>query len=238
MHRRYFVIIFALLLALPFSASHAKKMTINTAFTMPISSSTPTNSGSDGIFDKLMEALFKEIGMEAEVKAPHAERALRYANSGIADGDGPRIAGLDEKYRNLVRVEEPVIKIDFVGFTTGTEFTTQDWESLKGRSVGIVSGWKILERNIPHAIRFKDAEEMFNALKEQRVDVAVIERLTGEYTAKQVGIDTLEVLGPPLAQRDMFLYLHKKHSKLLPKLKEALETMKEDGRYEKLMTPE
>jgi len=42
-------------------------------------------------------------------------------------------------------------------------------------------------------------------------------------------------LEPPLASREMYLYLNKKHEHLVEKVAEALRSMKEDGRYDQIV---
>ena len=225
------------ILLLPLAEASAKKlMEINTAYSaMPMTSSTQNQPGTEGIVDQLVITMFADIGMEAEVQGRHGEKALRFANSGIADGDAGRILGLDKKYRNLVRVEEILITTDISAFTTENLFEVDSWKSLVGRNVGIPAGWKILEKNIPHALRFKDTIDLFSALKDGIIDVAVIEQTTGQYNAKQVGIERLEALKPALVRIDLFLYLHKKHRELLPKLQKTLKTIKDDGRYAEIL---
>ncbi len=207
---------------------------INTAFAMPLSSPDQT-----GMFDKLMQAVFARLGHQVVVQMPPAERALRYANAGIDDGDGPRIEGLDQTYPNLIRVPEQVIQVNFVAFTTGDfKFEIDDWSALDPYHVGIVKGWKILERNITGAQSLTQArtpEELMSMLGEGKIQVAVIGRLTGKYMADEVGVENLNVLTPPLAVRSMYLYLHKKHADLVTPVAEALRDLKKSGEYDKIM---
>jgi polar amino acid transport system substrate-binding protein len=45
----------------------------------------------------------------------------------------------------------------------------------------------------------------------------------------------VQLCEPPLAMREMFIYLHKKHKALVPKLANVLREMKQDGRYQILV---
>jgi len=40
---------------------------------------------------------------------------------------------------------------------------------------------------------------------------------------------------PALAVKEMFIYLHKKHKSIVPKLSKALESMKKDGSYQSMV---
>jgi polar amino acid transport system substrate-binding protein len=41
-------------------------------------------------------------------------------------------------------------------------------------------------------------------------------------------------LAPPLDTREMFIYLHRRHAPLVPKLAEALRAMKREGFYRRV----
>jgi len=43
------------------------------------------------------------------------------------------------------------------------------------------------------------------------------------------------MLQPPLADKDMFLYLHKKHRNLIPRITASLRAVKADGTYQRLV---
>jgi polar amino acid transport system substrate-binding protein len=206
---------------------------INTAFAMPLSSET-----QEGMFDRLMQEVFSHLDKEVIVQRPPAERALRYANAGIDDGDGPRIESLSTSYPNLLQVPEKVLDVDFVAFTLeNLSFTAGAWENLKPYHVGIVKGWKILENNIQNTqslIQTTDPAHLFELLHEGRIQVAVIDRVTGSYIAQQAGIK-VAVQDPPFATREMFLYLHQKHADLITPVAEALKKIKAEGRYAEIM---
>jgi polar amino acid transport system substrate-binding protein len=220
-----------LLLAAPIQAQTPLK--INTAFAMPLSS-----EAQDGLFDHLMQELFGHLDKQVQVQRPPAERALRYANAGIDDGDGPRIAGLTQTYPNLLQVPEKVLDVEFVAFTLeDLSFSAGSWESLKPYHVGIVKGWKILESNIQDTqslIQAHDPTQLFEFLKEGRIQVAVIDRLTGSHIAEQAEL-SVNIQEPPFAVREMYLYLHKKHEDIIESVAANLKKMKEEGRYAEIM---
>jgi polar amino acid transport system substrate-binding protein len=63
----------------------------------------------------------------------------------------------------------------------------------------------------------------------------------GYYMIRTLGLMDVTIAQPSLASREMFLYLNKKHEKLVPKLATALKEMKLDGSYyaifKQTMTP-
>lgn len=179
------------------------------------------------------------LGYSVEIQTPPAERALMLANSGVDDGDGPRIPDLanPQDYPNLVRVKESLLEIDFVAFSRTPGIQIQRWGDLAHYSVAIVTGWKILERHLaplPDLIKVKDAEHLFLLLKTQRTDLAVIDRYSGMATAERVGLDDYVILDPPLATTPMYLYLNVRHADLAPRMSAVLRQMKADGTYTRI----
>lgn len=203
---------------------------INTAFGLPV-------AGPDGFFNHLMDYLLAPLGYDVTIQTPPAERALLLANSGLDDGDGPRIPGLTRHYPNLMRVPEPVMEVEFVAFTKRLVFDTDDWKSLAPYSVAMVTGWKILERNIrshSELLSVKHPEGLFRLLNDGRTEVAVIDRFSGHAMARRVGLEDYNVLSPPLATTPMYLYLHSRHAQLVGPLTARLREARANGVYGRL----
>jgi len=51
---------------------------------------------------------------------------------------------------------------------------------------------------------------------------------------ESMGINGVEVLDPPLLASPAYLFLHKKHAALAPRLDAALRAMKADGSYQRI----
>ncbi|MFV1997224.1 MAG: substrate-binding periplasmic protein [Acidiferrobacterales bacterium] len=208
-----------------------KTLVLNTAFTSPLS-----NDSQSGFADVVVGEALQRIGYKLESVNLPAERALINANIGIDDGDLLRIKGLQKTYPNLIWVPEKIIDLEFVVFTRNKDFPVTGWRSLKPYSVAIVTGWKILERNITGTAtltKVKNANQLFTLLLKDRVDVVVYERWVGLGYIKQHRIRGVKMLEPPLARRSTYVYLHKKHKHLVPKLAAALRAMKADGSYQR-----
>ncbi|MBF0559412.1 MAG: transporter substrate-binding domain-containing protein [Nitrospirae bacterium] len=215
------------------SAAHSQVLIMNTA-------NDPPNSTDDysGICDIVMTEAFKRIGIKLEIVNLPSERALINANEGIDDGNYARIEGLEKTYPNLIRVPEEITRFEFSAFSKNVHFKPTGWDSLAPYNVGIITGWKILETNITNAkslTQVKDETLLFNLLAADRVDVVVYERMQGKYFLNNSGMKNIVVLIPPLTVKSMYPYLHKKHKELVPKLAEALKSMKKDGTYAKIV---
>lgn len=210
----------------------AGKLIINTGHNPPLATDDHT-----GFHDLVAKEAYKLIGIDIDIhRLPHA-RSGTSVNEGIDDGNGPRIDGYRKYFPNLRMIPEKVIDFDFVGFTKDPSINPQGWDDLADLSVGIISGWKILEINIKKSqslTKVRNTEQLFKLLDNGRADIVLIERWQGLHAARQQGIKTLHVVEPPFISKEMFFYLHKKHEGLVPKLVKALKEMKRDGSYDRL----
>nr|WP_319565740.1 transporter substrate-binding domain-containing protein [uncultured Rhodoferax sp.] len=230
------ILMWAMLLTLVLLNSPAlanEKLVLSTGVLKPY-----TTPDRQGFLDQLITAVFRDIGIEAEIILyPTAtERSLLNANEGLDDGEAMRVAGLEKLYPNLIRVPEEVIFNDFVAYTTGEPFTTDSWDSLKPYSVTYLIGWKVFEQNVPKGKEItlvRDANQLFGMLKSKRADIALYERWQGLVKVRDMGFK-VQVLEPPLVHTKMFMYLHKKHAALVPRVAQALAKMKQDGRYQQI----
>lgn len=193
--------------------------------------SKPDNTG---MHDLIMQEAFSRIGYDLQIVHLPAERAMINANEGIEDGVYVRIAGLEKLYPNLHRVSEKITDYEFVAFTKKIDAATTDWTALRPYDVGIIRGWKILEMNIRDTKSLTKVNTpvlLFTLLQNDRVDLVVYNRLDGYGVMRDLGLEGITTLEPPLAVRAMFLYLHDSRRHLAPKLAAALQEMKQDGTY-------
>ncbi len=193
------------------------------------------NEDRTGFQDLIVAEVFKRLGLKGQVERYKASaRALINANKNIDHGVVMRIKGLEEKFPNLVRVEERLIENDFVAYSKDSDINVADWNDLEPYSTSYIHGWVIFERNLPpNQIKYsvKDPSQMFIMLAKDRVDVVLYERWQGLQRAKETGIN-VKIHDPPLASVDMFMYMHKKHTHLVGRMAQALRAMKADGTYQ------
>ena len=79
-------------------------------------------------------------------------------------------------------------------------------------------------------------EQMFQMLDGGRVDLALYTRADGLALARGLGLPSIAPVWPALKDVDMYLYLHKKHEALVPRLVQALKAMKTDGSYNRILS--
>lgn len=219
-------------LALPASAAGVHTLVLNTDGAPP--HSRPDGTGFE---DRIVTEAFRRLGMAVRLVQLPSERCLQNADQGIDDGNYVRIAGLTRLYPNLVMVPEPVSHFPYTAFTREPGLQVAGWADLRGRRVAAVTGWKLVERNLEHVAQLqlvRDEEALLALLDKGRAEVVVSGQHTGQEIIRRKGYQGLRALLPPLANPPMYVYLHKRHAELAPRLAEALRQMRRDGSIERL----
>ncbi len=224
------VLFFCVIVSLTPFAFGQQVITLGSYLEPPLS-----NTNQTGFFDSVAKEAFRRIGIDLQVDLLPAERSLVMSNDGINDGEIARVAGINRLYPNLVKIDEKLYDYEIISFSNNN-IEIKSWEELKPYSVGIVTGWKLVEKNtqISMLTKVKNAELLFKILNNNRVDIIIYERLMGYSIIKKQKLAHVKALEPPLVTVEMFFYLHKKHSSLVPKVEIALKEMKRDGVYDLL----
>jgi len=191
----------------------------------------------DGFLDQLMIEAFKRIGKNVKILHKPSKRSLKDTNEGRGDAEYIRVEGLSKIYPNIIQVPVNIIDLEYVAFSKRDDIKIENWNSLTQYHVGILRGWKILEKNIKKNDKrysFNEPKHMFKLLANNRLDLVVYGRYLGNSIIKEMGYNNLSILSPPLAVKPHYLYLHKKHKKLVPRLVKSIKSIKKDGTYQKL----
>lgn len=213
------------------STAELQVLVLNDAGEPPLT--TPEHTG---FLDVIATEAFRRVGADLRLVKLPAERALLRANDGLEDGDLIRVAGLEKQYPNLVRVPEKIIVLDLVVFSKDASIPA-NMEAIRRHSVGYVKGWKLFERLMTGAERVitaDDPEQLFHLLDRDRIEVALYTRTMGMALIQKQGLKNIRPLEPTLMRRAMYIYLNKRHAKLVPKLAEALRALKRGGFYQRV----
>lgn len=206
-------------------------LTINTISQPPF-----TTNNKDGFLDLLLAEAFKRVGVSFKIVNLPAERGLIAANDEIIDGDLPRIKGLSKHYKNLVMVPEKVRDTDFCALSKNPAISARP-DELKKHVVGYIKGWKMYDKmmtNSKKVITADSAEQLFRLLKLNRIEVALYNCINGIAVSRKMEIKGIKILQPTFPKGEMYLYLNKKHIKLVPLLSKALHDIKTEGIYKNL----
>ena len=72
-------------------------------------------------------------------------------------------------------------------------------------------------------------------LEHGRIDLALYTLADGSAQVRKLGLQGVVALSPTLKDVDMYLYLHRKHAALVPKIASALRDMKADGSHQRIL---
>lgn len=190
----------------------------------------------DGFYPQLVTAIFERLNIKARTTHIPSARSLINANQGIDDGVIGRIKGLDKKLTNLIRVPEKILDLEFTAFSNDENLKINKWADLKRYNVAYIRGWKIYDKNVvfyKSLSKVKNTRHLFKLLKIKRVDVILTQYIPGKYMMRQMDYYPHEVK-PSLLSREMFLYMNKKNSRLVPLISKELQILKNDGTYRRL----
>jgi polar amino acid transport system substrate-binding protein len=226
-------VIYEMETALKGTAEQGLPWELTTSMTSPLSKEDQT-----GFYDQVLLEVFRRVEQPIQISHLPTERSITNANLGITNGEFPRISGLDSIYHNLIKVPEKIDDFEFVAFTWRTDIQVTDWSSCKPYNVAIVRGWKILEANLADVkslARVKNQNILFALLADHRTDIVVYSRFEGQEMIRKLGLQSVRVIEPPLARREMFLYLNKKHQPMVSIIAEQLRNMKNDVTYNSIL---
>jgi polar amino acid transport system substrate-binding protein len=230
MKRNLIIFILSLFFAIP---AHAEQtLVINTSYGAPLTS--PDHSGA---LDLFYQELGRRLGIKIELQSLPAERSLVNANNGVDDGDVSRVLGMEKIYPDLIRVGEAVMHFELVAFSRNENFKVINADSFKPYNVGIVTGWKILERTIVNTKgleKLENGDQLFTLLDKGRIDVAVYEKMQGLMTIQKHSFNNIKILQPSYIEGDWYLYLNKKHEALIPRIATEIKAMKDDGTHKRI----
>ncbi|MCP4285566.1 MAG: amino acid ABC transporter substrate-binding protein [Gammaproteobacteria bacterium] len=74
--------------------------------------------------------------------------------------------------------------------------------------------------------------QLFDLLTHGRVQVVIYDAWLGLAHLRENNIRGVKMLEPASAERDLYVYLHKKHTNLVPRVENAYRAVKADGTYE------
>ncbi len=225
LRKRAWVAVLGLLLA---AISHAE---LPDTASEPIRLVTAAGSVDTVIAEVILREAYGRIGHRLEVTRYPAERAIRLANQGRFDGEVQRIDGVADSYPNLVQLYPAINHIEGGVFTARDDLVIQSWEDMRPYSCGIIRGIKFAERSTEGMDRYivGGYNRLFTMLTHERFDLAVSPFVSAAYNLKRGGFDNIKPAGPVLERFELYHYLHRSRTDLMPRIEAELARMSESG---------
>jgi ABC-type amino acid transport substrate-binding protein len=186
---------------------------------------------------EILKVAYKKIGFSIELIDMPGKRALKESSEGRVDGEVSRIFEVGESFPTLIRVPTPVNYIASSVFTKNMNVNIRDCSDLKNYTIGIVRGVQHAElctKGMSNVQVVNDSYRMMKLLDGNRVDFVITAKTNGLWLAKQMGLNSVHLLSPPLNRMALYHYLNEKHKDLVVKLDSVLIEMKESGELEML----
>ncbi len=186
------------------------------------------------------DEMFRRLNIELKYEVLPSKRAGVEANEGRMDGDNARIYGYNKDFPNLLRVEGVIYTMVMAGYATDPTIHLDGWDSLRGTKykVEYQHGTKFLEVNLSKVVLPENLSTIIR--RRQALDKLILGRtdvyievrglvvsFLNQEEFKKAGIREVGVMDTA----QLYLYLHKKHSALIPDLEEVLTQIKSEGLY-------
>lgn len=181
----------------------------------------------------VLQRVLDQSGVRAEFVSLPAARATFEASSGQIDGEAARVATCGERSPELVRVNPFWVKVRTVAYAKGERhLQIRSAQDLAPFSVGVVRGIQHaaqVTRGLPHVTEVVRSRQLFDMLGMGRFDVAVDSDINGRVFLKQLGREVSVREVAEFGQQEIFLYVHKRHSALVPRLSRLITESKARG---------
>lgn len=189
------------------------------------------------VIKAVVREAYNRIGYDINVLHLPGERALKLSNIGAVEAELYRIAAINKIYPNLSRIPVPIFNFEVRAFSKKTNFEPDGWNSLEPYRLAALTGVKITEKNTEGMNRelVNDLHHMFTLLDSERVDLAITTRVAGNITMREMKLDNIKMLDPPVFTFPVFHFVHKSQQQLIPMLTESLTQMQNEGLIKKII---
>jgi polar amino acid transport system substrate-binding protein len=185
----------------------------------------------------IVKAAYEKLGTPVKFAILPGKRALAESSEGRADGEVHRIFEIGSAYPTLLRVPTPINYIEPSVFSKKHGFEVTDCAALQGYQIGIVRGVKhsqLCTHGMENVFVGDDLTSVMRMLDAGRVDLLITARINGLLMAKEMGLDAIKPLSPPLSRLWVYHYLHERHKDLVPTIDAVFKAMQESGELEVL----
>jgi signal transduction histidine kinase/ABC-type amino acid transport substrate-binding protein len=204
----------------------------NIAPVVYLDNGTPAGTAVD-----IVRALEKHIPQPIEIRAIDWQEAQAL----VARGNADALIQINEteERRKIYDFSDTLLESQFSIFVSTDRVGISGISSLQGLRVGVEAGGlprKVLEKNpqIPLTI-IPNFLEGFNLLNAGAIDAVVVDYRVGSYVIAENKLRNIRVTGEPIAFSYSSIAVKKGNTKLLSAINHALQTIKADGTYQKIL---
>lgn len=184
------------------------------------------------ICSRILKEVFLKAGLEMEVTAMPNLRAARESSSGNFDGETHRISSYGDSHPELVQVPFSYYSIDTNLFSLAGSCPQGGMDNLKEYRFAILKGVAASRRltdGFSRVQEFEDSSEMMRFLLLGRTDFVILSRIHGLSVIKEIGAAGIVTCEPPIDKTELFLYLNRSVSGLVPLIEKTMGEMSRSG---------
>jgi len=208
-----------------------KKFTLNS-----MAPSTPIGQAPHHL-DTFITQVFNELDIDIHYRNIPSRRTFKETNSGFTDGSYPHIANANLSYQNLIRVPHTLGVHELVMVTSNANINLSlGLAGLGQYTVGYIAGWEMVKpllKHFSHSYAIATKSKLFEMLQAKRFDIALYGRELSRAHLKQHQLCNLRILEPALRTDNLYLFMHKKHQALVPRLAKKIKQLR-NGAHVKL----
>jgi PAS domain S-box-containing protein len=190
-----------------------------------------------GVDVDIVRALTSHISHPIEIKAMNWSEAQSLVAQGKADAL-IQINPTEERLK-IYDFSDSLLESQFSIFTRAETLGVSGISSLRGLNVGVEAKGlpiEILEKNPEiHLTIIPNFTEGFKQLHNGSLDAVVVDYWVGSYVLAQNNISNIKVSGEPIASSNSSFAVKKGNTKLLNEINSALQIIKADGTYQKIL---
>ena len=195
------------------------------------------NGTPAGVVVDIVHALAKHISQPLEIRAMDWAEAQAL----VARGEADALIQINETEarRKIYDFSDTLLESQFSIFVSTDRVGIAGASSLQGLRVGVEAGGlprQVLEKNplisltiIPNFL------EGFKLLNAGAIDAVVVDYRVGSYVVAENKLRNIRITGEPIAFSYSAIAVRKGNTKLLAAINQALQTIKADGTYQKIL---
>lgn len=210
--------------------------------TLQFSTHIPENQPLGAISRGLLIEAYKKFNIELTFQVYPVNRSLKYSNSGEVDGEIFRAKFIINEFPNLVLVDEPLLYVDIVAYYLANNKEIKrpihKWKDLTPYRIAHTKGFRHIKNKMKDTstIKMDFSLQLIPLLISQKVDVAILSKLDGDYIVNQKNYRDIDIKSAVVATIPAYHLLNSKHQALASKVKMSFKQMKVTGRSEEIIS--
>lgn len=194
------------------------------------------NPDHPGIYAELIPMIMERAGIEIESVVLPTKRAVKALEEGLLDFDFVN----PDWFSDNKSLQGYVFSVPIFAFTesfyrlAGKPSKINSLDDIAGLSVGTIAGYMYVNEEYFQRIDFASEKLLVKGLSMERFDVAIIEQAAAQFWSKELGIPIQRIMNNNAGH--LVLRLRAEHIKLLPSINRAIQSAKNDGSIERLMS--